>query len=337
MRWRERLAAAAVLGAVAALTVPLLRADSPDRTASVSIAACVVFVATSFWPGRFATAVAVTVLSAAIIGGGVIASTLPLAAQALHLAVLVILMAMILLAAHRARHGDWLAHAGAFQDAPRDGEDDGDGDGDGHGGLAAWAGSRARPARDGLTGVLTRRAIEAGLSQQLARCRAAGETLGILLIDLDRFTTYNARYGHGSGDACLRRVAAMVSGEVRREADLVGRFAGDQFLVVLPDRDLAACIRVAQRVRRAVERAGIGHAPDGPPSSEPPVQTRPFPVTVSLGVAVAGPGADAVMVPEADALLRVAREHLAAAKASGRNRVTPAFVIAMGAASHDEA
>ena len=104
---------------------------------------------------------------------------------------------------------------------------------------------------DALTGLGNRRALEEALGHEAARAARTGETVGVLLIDVDRFKSINDRHGHAVGDACLRAVAdALV--RALRAADSCFRWGGDEFVVLLPDTALAATREAAARVAASV-------------------------------------------------------------------------------------
>ncbi|WP_028006545.1 diguanylate cyclase domain-containing protein [Solimonas flava] len=88
---------------------------------------------------------------------------------------------------------------------------------------------------DGLTGVGNRRGFEAALQREWQRAQRTQAPLSLLLFDVDDFKSYNDRYGHGVGDAVLRRVARVAAQLAQRPGDFVGRFGGDEFLILLPD------------------------------------------------------------------------------------------------------
>ena len=155
-----------------------------------------------------------------------------------------------------------------------------------------------RASSDALTGVPNRRHGERFLEAELELCRRLGLHLGLCFLDVDHFKRINDDFGHLTGDAVLRQVAAQAQGSVRR-SDLVCRWGGEEFVIILPDADRAQSLQVAEKVRQAV-MAMAGATP----------------VTVSLGVAAFPEDGD-----DATALLRVADAALYRAKAQGRNRV----------------
>jgi diguanylate cyclase (GGDEF)-like protein/PAS domain S-box-containing protein len=161
---------------------------------------------------------------------------------------------------------------------------------------------------DALTGAMNRWAVLSRLHEEETRAAREGTYLGIGVIDLDRFKKINDRYGHVAGDAVLNAVAARLSMSIR-PYDLLGRFGGEEFLVILPRADATEVRTVLERIRRAVCDSPI--EADG----------RPVAVTLSAG------GACARGTP-ADELIRAADQALYRAKRSGRNRVAMAEGIA---------
>jgi diguanylate cyclase (GGDEF)-like protein len=105
---------------------------------------------------------------------------------------------------------------------------------------------------DHLTNTASRRAFDAALDRQLDRCRREGLPLSVALVDLDRFKHYNDTYGHLAGDQCLVTVAKALQRRASREGELVGRFGGDEFLILWPGIDLATAVRNAERLRETV-------------------------------------------------------------------------------------
>jgi two-component system cell cycle response regulator len=156
--------------------------------------------------------------------------------------------------------------------------------------------------RDGLTGALNRRAALDSLRDELARARRKRSGVGLVMLDLDHFKRVNDTLGHLAGDAVLIEAAQRMCQELRTY-DQLGRFGGEEFVVVVPDTDPAGAASVAERMREVIAGRPVwaeGHSVH---------------VTASLGVAWT-PG-DA----EADDLVREADEALYAAKRAGRDRV----------------
>ena len=160
---------------------------------------------------------------------------------------------------------------------------------------------RFQATHDALTGLLSRRTILQALHEEMARASRAAETVGVLMLDLDRFKLVNDSHGHHVGDAVLVEVAGRVAQAVRCY-DKVGRYGGEEFLLVLPDcsADMLAC--VAERIRSRVEANPIAAGGVG------------IGVTVSIGGAIGNS-----KLSDPVSLLRSADHCLYAAKAHGRN------------------
>jgi diguanylate cyclase (GGDEF)-like protein/PAS domain S-box-containing protein len=163
---------------------------------------------------------------------------------------------------------------------------------------------------DELTGVNNRRFFDAQLDIEWRRCHRAHVPLSLIMIDIDHFKLYNDTYGHQGGDACLHRVAQCLQSQLNRAGELLVRYGGEEFVVVLPSADQDAARRVAEHLRRAVAELAIEHRSS-------PVEPR---VTISLGVGTA-PVGEASRSKQPQALLAVTDEALYRAKNSGRNRV----------------
>ncbi|HUL58813.1 MAG TPA: diguanylate cyclase [Anaeromyxobacteraceae bacterium] len=155
---------------------------------------------------------------------------------------------------------------------------------------------------DPLTGAPNRRSLFARLGLELARCERFGQPLGIAIADVDRFGRYNGARGRSAGDALLRRVGEILQAHVRR-VDLVARYAGEEFAVVLPHADQAAALQACEQLRHAVESAALDDGEGGR-------------VTISVGLA-AWPEDGR----ELAALIDCADAALYAAKRAGRNAV----------------
>lgn len=159
---------------------------------------------------------------------------------------------------------------------------------------------------DGLTGLLNRRHFDEALKREFSRSKRMDNPLALIMIDIDHFKNFNDRYGHVSGDDCLRRVATTLKKFVGRAPDFVARYGGEEFVVVLPDTDLEGACIVASRLCKAIEELGIPH-------DRSDVSAK---VTISLGVAALTTETAA----NPDALIELADKALYRAKANGRNR-----------------
>jgi diguanylate cyclase (GGDEF)-like protein len=168
--------------------------------------------------------------------------------------------------------------------------------------LQAQESLRFHAEHDSLTGVLNRRAIRDVLRRELARCRRENQSLGIMLADVDHFKRINDRYGHGAGDAALLTVVQRISSTLR-PYDLIGRYGGEEFLVIAPNCDLGLTQRLAERIREAVSSEGVELGNDN------------IPLTVSVGITLGTADSD----PEF--LVTVADSAMYQAKRNGRNRV----------------
>ena len=169
-------------------------------------------------------------------------------------------------------------------------------------------------SRDVLTGAMTRRAFSDALRKTFAaRARARGKA-SLVLFDLDHFKRINDTYGHAAGDAVLKTVARTVLRELRVE-DSFGRVGGEEFAILLANADADTAVEIAERVRRAIERAPIpGH--------------DAIKVTASFGVAEM---TDSIL--DVEDLSDRADAQLYEAKGSGRNRVCVALeALPLGAA-----
>lgn len=109
---------------------------------------------------------------------------------------------------------------------------------------------------DGLSGVFNRRYFDQQLASEWARSTRSGQSLSLILVDVDHFEAYNTRYGHQAGDDCLRTIALALKEVLRRPADVVARFAGEEFACLVPDTSPAHARKLAnhmeQRVRELV-------------------------------------------------------------------------------------
>lgn len=156
---------------------------------------------------------------------------------------------------------------------------------------------------DPLTGIANRLYLDGVLENETNRFARYGHPFAVLLLDIDHFKPVNDTFGHLAGDEVLKGVARILRERIR-ETDRVGRWGGEEFLVVCPHTDQAGALELAEELRREIEAADF-----------PVDQT----VTVSIGLAVAEPGGHEG--ENSDRIIAVADSALYQAKRSGRNRV----------------
>jgi diguanylate cyclase (GGDEF)-like protein len=162
---------------------------------------------------------------------------------------------------------------------------------------------REQSIRDRLTGLFNRRYLDETLALELARVKRADQTTSAIMLDIDHFKAFNDRHGHDAGDAVLRAVAGALK-SVTRGGDIVCRYGGEEFCVLMPGAPLEQARARADAIRQAVERIKIEH--NG---------VTLGPVTVSAGIA-AWPSHGETM----EAVLQRADAALYEAKREGRNR-----------------
>lgn len=173
----------------------------------------------------------------------------------------------------------------------------------------ALSDAEKRAQTDPLTGVLNRRSLVERLEAACLRARARGLPIALLFIDLDHFKEINDTRGHQAGDACLRAIIDPIHAELR-QSDVIGRYGGEEFVVILSSADIAAAGPIAERIRHRVSDVrveGFG---------------EPIRVTCSIGVATS----DTLGV-WGEHLIARADEAVYDAKRSGRNRVQIAGVL----------
>jgi len=113
---------------------------------------------------------------------------------------------------------------------------------------------------DGLTGICNRRCFEEYLDQEWRRTIRSGNSISLMMMDIDFFKLFNDHYGHIEGDKCLKMVAQVLLGSLQRPADMVSRYGGEEFVAVLPDTDASGALVVARRLRDCINSLGIPHA-----------------------------------------------------------------------------
>ncbi|MFK4763793.1 diguanylate cyclase [Desulfobaculum sp. SPO524] len=160
---------------------------------------------------------------------------------------------------------------------------------------------------DGLTSIPNRRRFDEVLDLEWRRALRSALPLSIIMLDIDFFKRFNDNYGHTAGDDCLRKVAKLLAGQLKRPHDLVARYGGEEFVVVLPETDYDGASIIGESMRLAIESKSIMHEYSEIGSV----------VTISVGVAATIPSQE----KNADELVHTADKMLYRAKEGGRNRV----------------
>ena len=159
---------------------------------------------------------------------------------------------------------------------------------------------------DGLTSICNRREFDLRLMAEWSRGARTGQSLALLMIDVDKFKQYNDHYGHLRGDECLIAVARILDACTQRPSDLVARYGGEEFVVLLPESDIKGALTVAEDCLEALKNASLEHVNS---------DVEPY-VTVSIGVAAMLPIHDkssTMLIEQADVALYQAKQN-------GRNR-----------------
>jgi diguanylate cyclase (GGDEF)-like protein len=173
--------------------------------------------------------------------------------------------------------------------------------------IESLQGELVRSARyDSLTGLYNRGTFLAEFEREVSRSARGGPTFSLAIFDLDQFKQINDRYGHPVGDRVLKAFADALPASIRKH-DVVGRYGGEEFALLMPQTGKETAVRVAERVRRELEARGV--AVDG----------KRIEVTVSGGIASYG-----IDGQDWDALLTAADNALYEAKHAGRNRICAA-------------
>jgi diguanylate cyclase (GGDEF)-like protein len=159
---------------------------------------------------------------------------------------------------------------------------------------------------DGLTGIANRRKFDQMLAIEWQRAARSGNSLSLLLVDIDHFKRYNDHYGHVAGDECLRRVTHVLASCVRRAGELLARYGGEEFVLLLPGADLDHARDLAQRCLHAMHRENIPHG------SSPTADH----ITFSIGVAQLYPAG----AKDPESLVNAADTAMYRAKTDGRDR-----------------
>lgn len=168
---------------------------------------------------------------------------------------------------------------------------------------AALEALRDSSERDALTGLYNRRHVDRRLQAEYNNWTRHRDSFALLLFDIDHFKNVNDTYGHPTGDAILRKIAETVSPQLRN-SDILGRYGGEEFIVILPHCNEAGASVVGEKIRAAIEQSGLE------------VTSGTLKVTVSVGGCVAAEG-----LADVAALVADADQALYDAKHGGRNQV----------------
>ena len=187
---------------------------------------------------------------------------------------------------------------------------------------------RVLSVRDRLTGLVIRGYFDERLGEEFRRCGKDRQPLSVAMIDLDYFKSFNDRYGHAVGDLVLSAVSRAVRQLVRAE-DVVGRYGGEELIVMLPGLDKARAVERMEQIRRAVARVRIEH--DTTPVPQAGAAAQPGTPALTASIGIASWPEDGVETVEA--LVFSADSRLLKAKASGRNRVVADLAASEGAAA----
>ncbi|MFK8049179.1 MAG: GGDEF domain-containing protein [Halioglobus sp.] len=160
---------------------------------------------------------------------------------------------------------------------------------------------------DELTGLGNRRLVNKTLLDEVNRARRSGTTLSVILLDVDYFKLYNDTYGHLAGDIVLQQLADLMQRATTRAGEVVARFGGEEFILVLPGASSEVALRTAQRLKALVNTEAIPHKTS---------LGEPF-ITVSQGIVTVEPDGD--LLPEQ--VIKLADDALYDAKDSGRNAI----------------
>lgn len=154
---------------------------------------------------------------------------------------------------------------------------------------------------DGLTGVFNRATFDEKINDEWDRCKGRSVPLSLIIADIDLFKEYNDNYGHQAGDYCLKQIAGVLTACVKSPSDMVARFGGEEFVILLPHSDNEDALKLAEKIRTGVEEAVVPHLYSGISDH----------VTISLGVNSVIPSEESSVyefINDADVALYKAKE-----------------------------
>ena len=174
--------------------------------------------------------------------------------------------------------------------------------------------------RDGLTGLINHRTLHENLRTEKIRADRQRYNIGVLMMDIDHFKSVNDTYGHPIGDVVIKGIASAISGEIRKEIDVVARYGGEEFVVGLVDTTADGMIETAERIRHAVMKLEFDVH-----------QQEPLRVTVSIGAFLVTPE-----FHDMKKAVNYADQALYKAKEGGRNQVIQYTELPMEPAPVDD-
>ena len=165
---------------------------------------------------------------------------------------------------------------------------------------------------DELTQITNRRGFEQYFNREYRRMKRDKKSLSLIIADVDYFKNYNDRYGHKAGDSCLKQIAQTINFSLKRAGDLVCRYGGEEFAIILPDTDSYGAVHLAETIREQIQKLNIIHESS----------TISNVITLSLGVATTM----STTASQPDIMLKAADDALYQAKQQGRDRYRFLFV-----------
>lgn len=168
---------------------------------------------------------------------------------------------------------------------------------------------------DSLTGLANRRYFETCLLQEWQKSARTGDVLSIILCNIDFFKAYNEAYGFAAGDQCLQKIAGEICECVQHPADLIARYSGDEFVILLPHTEMTQAVTIAETIKKQVKALKIAHDP------ERMIGMLPM-ITLSIGVASTIPA----LQTNVHCLMQAVLNALYQSKTRGRDLVSPSFL-----------
>lgn len=166
---------------------------------------------------------------------------------------------------------------------------------------------------DCLTNIFNRRGLDRFSAMHWNNCKRYSLSYSTILIDIDRFKRYNDNYGHINGDFALKEVATVINDSLYRSEDIVGRYGGEEFLVIMPNVDHDGAVKIAERIEDGISKLNITHGYNDERGK----------LTVSMGIASVVPNEEMTL----QSLLETADNLLYKAKENGRNQFLSANLI----------